>query len=162
MVLACTDARTAILRAKVSANLSACGGGSSFFSLQRSVQCLLSATYESLVGHSSIKRLSNANYVYIRVGSGMQAGTEAVNLCPEWTPSEVADYVATYLRVAGFCALCSGLYVAVGASTHQCLYIYFRFGSPYPRFSACGATTHFSTTSSLYPNVFWNRYRLRE
>jgi len=74
--------------------------------------------YYNLNGPPSIKCLSNANCLCTRVASGIHAGTEAVNLCPEWTPSEVADYVATYLRVAGFCALCSGLYVAVGASTH--------------------------------------------
>lgn len=39
----------------------------------------------------------------------------AVDLCPEWTRSEVLAYVAIYLRVAGFCALGSGLYVAAGA-----------------------------------------------
>jgi hypothetical protein len=43
------------------------------------------------------------------------AGAAAVDLCPEWTRSEVLAYVAIYLRVAGFCALGSGLYVAAGA-----------------------------------------------
>ena len=84
----------------------------------------------------------------------LEAGTESVNLCPEWTPSEVADYVATYLRVAGFCALCSGLYVAVGKLTYLPLYVHcFLFWPVSLRFPSISSLPDYHFTLSLRSGI---------